>query len=227
MSCSHLRLHFDSKHMVNLLKPTLAATLLLIVAGCAKIQPHEDIHSNTSAPIELPAGPVALVVSESAAETIRDLTTYHDHFKNGWVARLYTHAIRQAYVETSAPDLSLAGVTLILKKRFSEVHNYQSLEEASHSGLPLIATLGMKIQLINNRSSEPASHLSLDFYTPDKRYLGTVESSTRRVLTPLWTHNKREPEIVAQIRQQEAVQRQSLESLEQRLSNISVEKASF
>lgn len=220
---THTRLNFNSKNISILLKPMLTAALLLIVAGCARTQSYEDTYNTASAPSKLPSGPIALVMSDSATETIRELTTYHDHFKKGWAAHLYTQAIRQAYVETSDPDLSLAGVTLILKKRFGEVYNFQTFEDASRSGLPLVVKLDMKIRLINNRSSEPASRLSLGFYTPDQRHLGTVKSSTWRVLTPLWAHNKRELEIVADIRQQEVIQRQSLELLEQRLMHIPME----
>lgn len=186
-------------------------------------QHHEHFHNRSSIPIKLPTGPIALIISDSATETIKDLTTYNNYYKNSWTARLYIDSIRQTYVETSDPALSLTGVKKILKKRFNEVHNYQSFEDASHSDSPLIAKLGMKTRLINNRSSDPESFLSLEFYAPDGRYLGTVTSSIRRVLTPLWTNNKREYEIVAEIRQQGEIQRQVLELLDQRLTKIPAE----
>lgn len=204
------------------LKPAVAATLFLLMLGCTKT-PHEQPYTTISTPSALPAGPVALIISDSTTETIREMTRYHNHFKNSWTAQLYTRAIRQAYVETSDPNLSLAGVTQRLEKRFTEVQVYPSLKEASHSGFPLIAKLDTAIRLINNRSSEPASHLALDFYTPDGRYLGTVESTRYRTLTPLWAKSKREDEIVADIRQQGEVQQEALALLEQRLNSIPTE----
>ncbi|MCK9798075.1 hypothetical protein M1B34_10130 [Pseudomonas sp. MAFF 302030] len=103
------------------------------------------------------------------------------------------------------------------------MRNYQSIEQASRSDSPLIAKLDMKTRLINNRSSEPESSLSLEFHTPDGHYLGTVESNIKRSLTPLWTNNKREQEIIAEIRQQGEIQQQALELLDQRLSKIPTE----
>ena len=212
-----------SKKPLNLLKPMLSAILFLVISGCAKTQHYEETDHKSSPPTKLPHGPIALIISDSATETIRQLSTYNNHYKNSWTARFYMDSIRQAYVETSDPALSLNGVTRALKKRFGEVHNYQSIEQASRSDSPLIAKLDIKTRLINNRASEPESFLSLEFYTPGGHYLGTVDSNIKRSLTPLWTNNKREQEIVAEIRQQREIQQQALEVLDQRLSKIPTE----
>lgn len=201
----------------------LSAILFLIISGCAKTPDYEEADHKFSPLAKLPPGPIALIISDSATEMIKQLSTYNNHYRNSWTAHFYMDSIRQAYVETSDPALSLNGVTRLLKKRFGEVRNYQSIEQASRSDSPLIAKLDMKTRLINNRSSEPESSLSLEFYTPDGHYLGTVQSNIKRSLTPLWTNNKREQEIVADIRQQGEIQQQALESLDQRLSKIPTE----
>ncbi|WP_159994890.1 MULTISPECIES: hypothetical protein [unclassified Pseudomonas] len=212
-----------SKKPLNLLKPMLSAILFLVISGCAKTQHHEETGNKFSTPTKLPSSPIALIISDSATETIKQLITYNNHYKNSWTARFYMDSIRQAYVETSDPALSLNGVTQSLKKRFGEVRNNQSIEQASRNNSPLIAILDIKTRLINNRSSEPESFLSLEFYTPDGHYLGTVESNIKLSLTPLWTNNKRAQEIVAEIRQQGEIQQQALELLDQRLSKIPTE----
>ena len=212
-----------SKNPLNLLKPMLSAILFLIISGCAKTPDYEEADHKFSPLAKLPPGPIALIISDSATEMIKQLSTYNNHYRNSWTAHFYMDSIRQAYVETSDPALSLNGVTRLLKKRFGEVRNYQSIEQASRSDSPLIAKLDMKTRLINNRSSEPESSLSLEFHTPDGHYLGTVQSNIKRSLTPLWTNNKREQEIVADIRQQGEIQQQALESLDQRLSKIPTE----
>lgn len=211
-----------SRYQLAPWKPTLALALFLVMTGCVKTQPHESAYNDSLLPTQLPVGPVALIMSDSAIKAVRKMTHYNNYFKNSWAARVYVDAIREAYIATSDPDASSTGVTRILEKRFHEVRHFHSFEKASHSNVPLIAKLDISIELINNRSSQPASHLSLAFYTSDGTYLGTIASSANRILTPLWTNTKGEHEIVADIQQQGAVQRQALELLEQRLADIPI-----
>lgn len=206
-----------------LLKRSVAVASLVIVVGCASQQIDEAPHGRVVVSTALPAGPIALVITDSVNETIEELGAYNSYYKNASTARLYTESIRHAYVETSQPRFSLDGVTRVLEDRFGEVRSFQSSEEATHSGLPLIAILSMETQLIDGRGSESMSFLSLAFKTSDGRYLGTISGKASFALTPLWPRTKREHEIVAGIRQQGEVQRHALELLEQRLREVPAE----
>lgn len=205
------------------LKSLFVTLLFLLLSGCATSKFGDDARTETRPPSSLPAGPVALVISASATETVQALEAYNRYYKSGLTAGLYANSIRQAYVDTSDPELSIAAVTQMLEARLGNVQRFQSLEDASRSGFKLVAKLDMQTRLINNRSSEPASYLSLEFYTADHQYLGAVKSSSRRTLTPVWTGYKREKEIVSDIRQQGEIQAQALELLRQRLARVPVD----
>ncbi|MBX8486853.1 hypothetical protein K5D34_04885 [Pseudomonas cichorii] len=209
-----------SRRISHTTRLALITMLLALTSGCAIARISEQTHNETSTPTSLQKGPVALIFGESATETIKELEAYSRHYRSGISTRLYTDAIRQAYIETSAPEPGVATVTRMLETRLGKVHRFPSLEEASRAGYAVIVQLDMQVQLINNRSSKPASDLSLTFYSADQHYLGTVKGSSHRTLTPLWAGNKRESEIVSDIRQQGEVQAQALELLRQNLMNI-------
>ena len=211
------------KTVPRFLKISAAAISLMIVIGCTSKHITENHYDQVEVPAGLPAGPVALIITGSAIETVEELGAYNSYYKDALTARLYTENIRRAYVETSQPRFSVEGVTRILEERFGEVRSFQSSDDAARSGLPLIATLSMKTQLIDGRGSEPTSSLSLAFQNSDGRYLGTIHGTASFALAPLWPRSKRESEIVADIRQQGEVQRQALELLEQRLKQVPAE----
>lgn len=202
------------------LKASVLTILLALISGCAVDKFDSNNRAGTTVPASLPSGPVALMLSDSAIETAKELEDYNSHYKEGLTAGLYVRSIREAYVETSDHERSVAEVTRMLEARFGKVQRVQSLEEASRSGFKLVAKLDMRTRLINNRSSDPASYLSLDFYTAGQQYLGTLQSMSRRTLTPVWTGYKREKEIVSDIRQQGEIQAQALELLGKKLASI-------
>lgn len=202
------------------LKGLLVPILLLMMVGCASSQFDKDVSEIRVTPSQLPSSPVALVISDSAIEMINKISAYNSYYKDSWIARIYAKSVRLAYVETSEPSFSVRGVTQMLERKFGEVHQFRSLDDAANSRLPLIVVLDFKTRLINSRESRPASYLSLEFKKPDGIYLGKIYGKSERVLTPLWANNKREHEIVVEIRQQGAVQREALEQLERRLEKI-------
>lgn len=206
--------------MSVLLKRSITAISLVVVVGCASQHIDETPRNDGPAPKALAAGPIALVISDSVNETIEELGAYNSYYKNGLTARLYTESIRRAYVETSQPRFSVEGVTRMLENRFGEVRSFHSSEDAARSGLPLIAILSMEVQLIDGRGSDPFSTLSLAFKKSDGGDLGAIHGTAVVDFEPLWPRNKREHEIVADIRQQGKVQRKALELLEQRLMEI-------
>lgn len=211
------------KTLPRFLKISAAAITLMIVIGCSSKHITENHYDQVEVPAGLPAGPVALIITGSVIETIEELGAYNRYYKEALTARLYTENIRRAYVETSLPHFSVEGVTRVLEGRFGEVRSFQSSDDAARSGFPLIATLSMKTQLSDGRGSEPTSSLSLAFQKSNGRHLGTIHGTAAFALAPLWPRNKRESEIVAEIRQQGEVQRQALELLEQRLKEIPAE----
>lgn len=209
--------------LLSHLKILVTTIVVLLVSGCASDKFGSTTRDETTAPTSLPAGPVALIISAATAETVQALENYNRYYKSGFTAGLYASSIRQAYVDTSDPELSVATVTQMLEARFGKVQRFSSFEQASRSGFKLIAKLDMQTRLINNRASDPASYLALDFYRADQRHLGTVKSSSRRTLTPVWTGYKREKEIVSDIRQQGEIQAHALELLRQKLARVPVE----
>lgn len=224
MSLVRLSLLFQMRKILpRFLKVSAAAITLMIVIGCSSKHITENHYDQVGVPAGLPAGPVALIITGSVIETIEELGAYNRYYKEALTARLYTENIRRAYVETSQPHFSVEGVTRVLEGRFGEVRSFQSSDDAARSGFPLIATLSMKTQLIDGRGSEPTSSLSLAFQKSNGRHLGTIHGTAAFALAPLWPRNKRESEIVAEIRQQGEVQRQALELLEQRLKEIPAE----
>lgn len=224
MSLVRLSLLFQMRKILpRFLKVSAAAITLMIVIGCSSKHITENHYDQVEVPAGLPAGPVALIITGSVIATIEELGAYNRYYKEALTARLYTENIRRAYVETSQPHFSVEGVTRVLEGRFGEVRSFQSSDDAARSGFPLIATLSMKTQLIDGRGSEPTSSLSLAFQKSNGRHLGTIHGTAAFALAPLWPRNKRESEIVAEIRQQGEVQRQALELLEQRLKEIPAE----
>ncbi|WP_349970061.1 hypothetical protein [Pseudomonas caspiana] len=201
-------------------KVFLVATLLVLISGCAVDKFDSSNRAGTTVPASLPNGPVALMMSDSAIETAKELEAYNRHYKSGLTAGLYMSSIREAYAETSDPERSVAEVTRMLEARFGKVQRVHSLEEASRTGFKLVAKLDIRTRLISDRSSDPASYLSLDFYNASQQYLGTVQSMSRRTLTPVWTGYKREKEIVSDIRQQGEIQAHALELLKETLASI-------
>ncbi|QQN24456.1 hypothetical protein ACKUFS_08745 [Pseudomonas cannabina] len=201
-------------------KIVMSSLIVLLISGCASERFGDDIDHKKIAPVSLPKGPVALVLSDSATETAKELDIYNRRYKSGMIGGLYMDSIRQAYVDTSDPELGIAGVTRMLKAKFGKVERFKSVEEASHGDIKLIVKLDMQTRLINDRSSDPASYLSLEFSDVNQQYLGKLESMSRRTLTPVWTGHKREKEIVSDIRQQGEIQAHALELLEQKLSDV-------
>ncbi len=171
-----------------------------MLSGCTTEKNSENIEGVRKNPVSLPAGPVALIVSITANETVKELESYNLRWSSGFAANLYTKAIRKAYIETSDPYLSVEAVVRMLETRFGSVQRFQSFDEASHNGYKLIASLDMRAQLMGERSSQLASYLSPEFYTTDHLSLGVVENSASRTLSPVSAVAKREDEIVSDIR---------------------------
>ncbi|KPX67817.1 hypothetical protein [Pseudomonas syringae group genomosp. 3] len=197
--------------------------LMLLISGCASEKFGDDNSHKKTAPSSLPKGPVALVLGDSATETAKELSAYNRRYKSGVTGDLYMDSIRQAYVDTSDPEFSIAEVIRMLDAKFGKVERFQTVDEAAHGGSKLIVKLDMHTRLINDRSSDPASYLSLEFSNLNHQYLGTLESMSRRTLTPVWTGYKREKEIVSDIRQQGEIQAHALELLERKLSDVTLE----
>lgn len=179
---------------------------IVMLLGCTTEKNGGNIEAVRTNPVSLPAGPVALIVSTTANETVKELESYNLRWSSGFAANLYTKAIRKAYIETSDPYLSVGAVVRMLENRFGSVQRFQSFDEASHNGYKLVANLDMRTQLMSERSSQLASYLSLEFYTIDHLSLGVVESIVSRTLSPVWAGAKREDEIISDIRQQGEVQ---------------------
>lgn len=211
---------FFSSFLSRSLKVVFATSILLFLSGCATGGFGENFLAESIEPVSLPKGSVALIMSEASTKTLKELETYNRHYKSGLTAGIYMNSIRQAYVDTSDPEFSVTEVTRMLEARIGKVKRFHTFEEAARSGIKLIVKLDMQTRLINDRSSDPASYLSLEFYAPDRQYLGAVKSMSRRTLTPVWTGYKREKEIVSDIRQQGEIQAHALDLLEQKLARV-------
>lgn len=205
----------------NLVVTTLLLSLAL--SGCAVSPPRVDFNATppmSSAPHTLPDGPVALVLSAQTEQTQRDMAAYQNYYRHGRLSWLYAKAIRTAYIETSDPGFSAQNVEQIMTQRFDGLQKMQSLSRAKASGLPLIVVLDVQTKLINNRSSEPASALTLFFYDTDLKPLGTLTALSQRDLSPMWAGSKHRSEIVSDIREQGEVQAMALQSLQEQLAAV-------
>ncbi|WP_330214458.1 hypothetical protein [Pseudomonas sp. AM8] len=193
-----------------------------VVLGCSAGIVGDHKRTDATAPVNLPAGPVAIIISDSATETAQEIITYNRYYNTGSSANLYSNFLREAYLDASAPKSGVAAITELLEARLGKVHQFKSFEEASRNGFKLIVKLDMQSQLVSTRFSQPSAYVSLKFYSADDQYLGTLESDSRRTATPMWTGHIREKEILSNIPKHSEVQVQALELLRQKLDLVPV-----
>lgn len=148
------------------------------------------------------------------------LQDYQANAGTGFGQSLLVQEIHDAYVATSSPDLAVDWVKASLQRQFGSVTVYPDLQSLKAAKPDVVAIIDSRSQLITSRSSDIEAKVSADFYDSQFNYIGTAQGHDARMLSPVWADFKRSEEIVADIKEQQAVQVRALQAFDQSLSNL-------
>jgi len=162
---------------------------------------------------------VGVLYSENTVENLQYLEQYHsvavNAAKNALDAR-----IRQAFVNSSDPNLAIDWLMNSLHHRFLSVTVYDSLDALVQAHTDVMVVLDTHNQLLTQRNDRVEARFAARFYDANLQYIGKAEGAVAKQLPSVWVHDKAAPEIAAQIEQQRDLQLNALKQFDASLQAL-------
>ncbi|AVE03342.1 ATPase [Pseudomonas sp. R11F] len=152
---------------------------------------------------------VGVLYSENTRDNLRYLERYHAMAMNGAKDAL-DGRIREAFVNSSDPELAIDWLLGSLQGTFLSVTVYSSLDELVQAHPDVVVMLDTHNQLLTPRNDWVEASFTARFYDADLQYIAKAEGSVHKQVSSVWVHDKAAPEIAAQIEQQRDVQQDAL-----------------
>jgi hypothetical protein len=162
---------------------------------------------------------VGVLYSENTVENLQYLEQYHSVAVNGAKHALDAR-IRQAFVDSSDPDLAIDWLMSSLHKTFLSVTVYASLDELVQAHPDVVVMLDTHNQLLTQRNDRVEARFAARFYDANLQYIGKAEGAVEKQLPSVWVHDKAAPEIAAQIEQQRHLQLTALKQFDASLKAL-------
>ena len=156
---------------------------------------------------------VGVLYSERTVENLQYLEQYHSVAVNGAKNALDAR-IRQAFVDSSDPQLAIDWLMGSLHKTFLSVTVYDSLDALVQAHPDVVVKLDTFNRLLTQRNSLVEARFSARFYDADLQYIGKAEGAIERELPSVWVHNQAAPQVAAQINQQRDLQLDALKQFD-------------
>ncbi|POF41560.1 ATPase [Pseudomonas laurylsulfativorans] len=162
---------------------------------------------------------VGVLYSENTVENLQYLEQYHSVAVNG--ARNALDArIRQAFVDSSDPQLAVDWLMRSLHKTFLSVTVYDNLDALVQAHPDVVVMLDTHNQLLTQRNDRVEARFAARFYDANLQYIGKAEGAVEKQLPSVWVHDKAAPEIAAQIEQQRDLQLTALKQFDASLKAL-------
>lgn len=162
---------------------------------------------------------VGVLYSENTLENLQYLERYHDVAVNGAKDALDAR-IRDAFVDSSDPELAIDWLMSSLQQQFLSVTVYDSLDALVQAHPDVVVMLDTHNRLLTQRNSQVEARFAARFYDANLQYIGKAEGAVEKQLPSVWVHNKAAPEIAAQIEKQRDLQFSALKQFDDSLKAL-------
>ncbi|KPU54688.1 hypothetical protein AN403_1271 [Pseudomonas fluorescens] len=162
---------------------------------------------------------VGVLYSENTVENLQYLEQYHSVAVNGAKNALDAR-IRQAFVNSSDPDLAIDWLMSSLQHTFLSVTVYDNLDALVQAHPDVVVMLDTHNQLLTQRNDRVEARFAARFYDASLQYIGKAEGAVEKQLPSVWVHGKAAPEIAAQIEQQRDLQLTALKQFDASLKAL-------
>ncbi|MBO0497093.1 ATPase [Pseudomonas sp. Marseille-Q1929] len=162
---------------------------------------------------------VGVLLSDSTRDNLSYLERYHDMALNGAKDAL-DERIRQAFVNSSDPELAIDWLMGSLQGAFVSVTVYDTLDALVQAHPDVVVMLDTHNQLLTQRNDRVEARFIARFYNANLQYIAKAEGSVYKQVPSVWVHDKAAPEIAAQIEQQRDVQQAALRQFDASLKAL-------
>jgi len=162
---------------------------------------------------------VGVLYSESTLDNLHYLERYHAMAENG-ARNALDGRIRQAFVNSSDPELAIDWLMSSLQSTFLSVTVYNNLDALVQAHPDVVVMLDTHNQLLTPRNSQVQARFVATFYDANLQYIAKAEGSVEQQIPSVWVHNKAAPEIAAQIERQRDVQLIALKQFDASLKSL-------
>ncbi|AZF32031.1 Chromosome segregation ATPase [Pseudomonas sp. R4-35-07] len=162
---------------------------------------------------------VGVLYSENTRDNLSYLERYHAMALNGAKNALDAR-IREAFVNSSDPELAIDWLMHSLQGTFVSVTVYASLDDLVQAHPDVVVVLDTHSQLLTPRNDVVEARFTARFYDADLQYIAKAEGSVDKQVPSVWVHDKSALEIAAQIEQQRDVQQDALKQFDASLKAL-------
>ena len=162
---------------------------------------------------------VGVLYSENTRDNLSYLERYHAMALNGAKDAL-DGRIREAFVNSSDPELAIDWLMNSLQGTFVSVTVYGSLDALVQAHPDVIVVLDTHNQLLTQRNDVVEARFTARFYDADLQYIAKAEGAVDKQVPSVWVHDKSALEIAAQIEQQRDVQQDALKRFDASLKAL-------
>ncbi|AZF21346.1 Chromosome segregation ATPase [Pseudomonas sp. R1-43-08] len=162
---------------------------------------------------------VGVLYSENTRDNLSYLERYHAMALNGAKDALDAR-IREAFVNSSDPELAIDWLMHSLQGTFVSVTVYASLDDLVQAHPDVVVVLDTHSQLLTPRNDVVEARFTARFYDADLQYIAKAEGSVDKQVPSVWVHDKSALEIAAQIEQQRDVQQDALKQFDASLKAL-------
>ncbi|MDQ0740067.1 ATPase [Pseudomonas sp. W4I3] len=162
---------------------------------------------------------VGVLYSENTRDNQSYLERYHAMAMNGAKDAL-DGRIREAFVNSSDPELAIDWLMNSLQGTFVSVTVYASLDDLVQAHPDVVVVLDTHNQLLTQRNDVVEARFTARFYDADLQYIAKAEGSVDKQVPSVWVHDKSALEIAAQIEQQRDVQQDALKQFDASLKAL-------
>ncbi|WP_017527283.1 hypothetical protein [Pseudomonas fluorescens] len=162
---------------------------------------------------------VGVLLSDNTRDNLSYLERYHAMAMNGAKDAL-DGRIRQAFVNSSDPELAIDWLMNSLQGTFASVTVYDTLDALVQAHPDVVVMLDTHNQLLTQRNDQVEARFIARFYDADLQYIAKAEGSVHKQVASVWVRDKAAPEIAAQIEQQRDVQLDALKQFDASLKAL-------
>ncbi|WEX18659.1 ATPase [Pseudomonas sp. G11] len=203
------------------------AMMTLMLGGVGMTTPAiaDDLRSSHLLPIDASVDSlrrtqsVGVLYSENTLDNLNYLERYHTMAMNGAKGSLDAR-IREAFVNSSDPELAIDWLMNSLQGTFLSVTFYDSLDALVQAHPDVVVMLDTHNQLLTQQNDQVEARFIARFYDANLQYIAKAEGSVHKQVPSVWVHDKAAPEIAAQIEQQRDVQQDALKQFDASLKAL-------
>jgi hypothetical protein len=162
---------------------------------------------------------VGVLLSDNTRDNLSYLERYHDMAVNGAKDAL-DGRIREAFVNSSDPELAIDWLVNSLQGAFLSVTVYDNLDALIQAHPDVVVVLDTHNQLLTQRNDQVEARFVARFYDANLQYIARAQGSVHKQVPSVWVRDKAAPEIAAQIEQQRDVQLDALKQFDASLKAL-------